>query len=181
MTVGFYLVGCALAATAVGAALGELGALARLVAAWNLDAALIVLAVGALIGAALDFGVAGLKLPTVRRQVNDEWLYIYRGWLYGLGFGLQLGLGFATVVNSSALYLVYLAAFLSASPMSGAVIGACFGVVRGISLLASRKVQTPEDLFWVTRSLMARNLEAQRVSALAVLVLGTAALVLAAL
>ena len=61
----------------------------------------------ALIGVALDLGWAGLRLPTVRRQVNEDWLHRYRGGVYGFGFGFQLGLGVATIVTTAAVYLTF--------------------------------------------------------------------------
>ena len=35
----------------------------------------------------LDLGILGLRLPTTRRQVNEDWLGRYRGWVVGVGFG----------------------------------------------------------------------------------------------
>ena len=36
------------------------------------------------------------RLPTTRRQVNEDWVHRYRGWVYGISFGAQLGVGLAT-------------------------------------------------------------------------------------
>src|SRR6266508_308316 len=63
-----------------------------------------ILAAATVAGVGLESGAFGLKLPTPKRQVNEEWLDVYQGWVYGLGFGFQLGLGVATVVTSSAVY-----------------------------------------------------------------------------
>ena len=62
--------------------------------------------------------------PGPRRQVNERWLDDYRGWVYGLGFGAQLGLGVTTVVTSAATYATLLACALSGAPGRGALIGA---------------------------------------------------------
>src|SRR5213080_2807837 len=67
-------------------------------------------------GVALDLGIGGDPLPGPRRQVNEQWLGAYRGWVYGIGFGLQLGLGVATIVSASAVYATFAAAALSAAP-----------------------------------------------------------------
>lgn len=67
-----------------------------------------------------------------KRQVNDRWLLVYRGWVYGLGFGLQLGFGLLTVVSSAAAHATVASALLLASPAGGALIGASFGLVRGL-------------------------------------------------
>ena len=37
----------------------------------------------------------GRRLPSWRRQVNEDWLVGYRPWVVGGGFGLQLGAGVA--------------------------------------------------------------------------------------
>ena len=49
------------------------------------------------------------RMPGPRRQVNERWLDEYRGWVYGLGFGAQLGLGVSTVVSSAATYVAIIA------------------------------------------------------------------------
>src|SRR6266540_4185051 len=66
-------------------------------------------------GLALDIGAAGLRLPTTRRQVNEDWLGRYRGWVYGGTFGFQLGVGVVTIASVSAVYLTFGAALLSGS------------------------------------------------------------------
>ena len=80
------------------------------------------LALLAVAGIAADLRLGDLRLPTVRRQVDNRWLNRYRGWVYGVGFGFQLGLGVVTVVTTSAVYLAFAAAMLSGSPAAGAMI-----------------------------------------------------------
>lgn len=113
------------------------------------------LASAALIGIVLDSHVVGLALPTIKRQVDDEWMFRYRGWVYGLGWGLQLGTGLMTIVQGSAIYVFLMAALLSGSPYTGALLGACFGLVRGGINLATCHVRTPESLLamdaWLRR------------------------------
>ena len=89
-------------------------------------------ALAGLLGAGVlpDVGAGGLRLPTVRRQVNEDWLRRYRGWVYGVGFGAQLGVGFATIASLSAVYLTFSAALLASSPQAGALIGGAFGLTR---------------------------------------------------
>src|SRR5579885_2956006 len=38
------------------------------------------------------------SVPSWRRQVDERWLTAYRGWVYGLGFGAQLGFGLVTII-----------------------------------------------------------------------------------
>jgi hypothetical protein len=89
----------------------------------------------AVIGVAFDLRLFGWQLPTVHRQVSREWLTKYRAWFYGLGFGLQLGIGVVTVVSTSSVYLSFIAAFLAGSARLGLLIGFIFGALRGVSIL----------------------------------------------
>ena len=95
---------------------------------------------------AVDLRLGGIRLPTVRRQVDDRWLARYRGWVYGVGFGFQLGLGVVTVVTTAAVYLAFAAAVLSGSAAAGALIGAAFGAVRWLSILPGGRVRRTADL-----------------------------------
>jgi hypothetical protein len=142
LTIAFYVASATLAGAAVGALAGLAGGLA-----WPgdeaLDARAAVLAGALALGFALDIGG---RLPTMRRQVNEDWLREYRGWVYGTGFGGQLGLGVTTIVTTSLVYATLLAAFLSAGVVRGAAIGATFGFARGATLLAGARVRRPADL-----------------------------------
>ena len=147
-TVAWYVVGSTFGGAAVGTALGVLGRLLTSVASSSL-AAPIALAAGLAAGAALDVGPGRSRLPTPRRQVNEEWLSRYRGWVYGLGFGVQLGAGFLTVVSTSAVYGAFLAALLGGSIAGGLAVGTAFGLARGLSILSVARVRTREQLLAV--------------------------------
>ena len=61
------------------------------------------------------------------------------GWVYGAGFGAQLGLAFATIVTASATWIAFACALLSGCPSAGLrSIGAIFGLARALPLLAAR-------------------------------------------
>jgi hypothetical protein len=140
VTVTAFLLGATGAGAAVGAGLGAVGAV--------FDGREIVLAAATLVAIALDaFGV----VPSPLRQVDERWLERYRGWVYGLGFGAQLGVGVTTVVSSAATYVTLIAALLSASAGQGALIVGCFGCVRGLTLLAAAGVQRPDQLLALHR------------------------------
>ncbi|MDE0162383.1 MAG: hypothetical protein OXL98_11680 [Acidimicrobiaceae bacterium] len=126
---------------AVGAALGALGQVS--VAGVDGDVRLVVLAVACAAAAAWD--LSGRRLPG-RRQVNEDWLVAYRSWVYGAGFGVQLGAAAATVVDTALVPLFMLAALLSGEMAAGLLMGAAFGAVRGASLVLGRRVRTPDDL-----------------------------------
>lgn len=152
VTVTAFIAGSTAAGAGLGAVAGGLGSLlpGRPSAAFG---ALLALSLAALAGAAADLGIAGLRLPSVARQVNEDWLHVYRGWVYGVGFGAQLGAGLLTVASASAVYLTFLAALLAASPALGALVGGLFGLARGASLLATARVDTSQRLLALARRL----------------------------
>src|SRR5919199_1056164 len=75
---------------------------------------------------AFDLHPGGLQLPTIHRQVDKDWLDRYRGWVVGVGFGFQLGLGVVTIVTTAAVYLTFALATLTGSAAAGAPVGATF-------------------------------------------------------
>jgi len=144
VTVSWFGAGAVAAGALVGWLMGWLGT--ALTGAVGSRQAALALALLAAAGLAVDLRLGGLRLPTVRRQVDDRWLARYRGWVYGVGFGFQLGLGVVTVVTTSAVYVAFAAAALSGSPAAGALIGAAFGAVRWLSVLPGGRVRAPADL-----------------------------------
>lgn len=97
-------------------------------------------------------GVAELArwpVPTVGRQVSDEWQARYRGWVYGSGFGLQLGIGVATTVTTPVVYgAVALLVLLGATGELGAAQlgGAAFGLARAGPVLAGGRLHDAEGV-----------------------------------
>ena len=55
--------------------------------------------VAAVCAAGLDGRLLGPPIPHHRRQVNEDWLGRYRAWVYGAGFGWQIGTGVARAVG----------------------------------------------------------------------------------
>jgi hypothetical protein len=139
-----YVVGTSASGLVVGAVLGGLGRLVWSVVPAGIVIRLSVLAAASLAGVAAELGA--FRLPSVARQVNDEWMYAYRGWVYGAGFGLQLGMGVITIVTSPAVYLVLWAELLSGTVASGAAIGLVFGMARGLVQLGSVSIDHPGTL-----------------------------------
>ncbi|MDT7572309.1 MAG: hypothetical protein QOE05_2483 [Actinomycetota bacterium] len=135
VTVTLYVVASLLGGLTTGALLGFAGSF--------FDASAWVAAVVCGVAAVLD---VARRLPTMRRQVDEDWLTRYRGWVYGVGFGYQLGLGVVTIVTSAATYAMLALCLLSGSTTRGLVIGGCFGLVRALPILALRRASTPEAL-----------------------------------
>jgi hypothetical protein len=175
VTTVWHIVGAAAGGAAVGTVAGAIGATLQPEAAVANAGALVV----ALLALAFDLRVGGLRLPTVKRQVNERWLDEYRGWVYGVGFGAQLGAGVVTIVTTAAIYAALALAMLTGSVVGGALIGLVFGIVRGASVLVTARTDDARALRALHRQL-AQIAPATRRATLAAYVLGvaTAALVL---
>jgi hypothetical protein len=143
VTVTAFALGATVGGVLIGAVAGAIGGVI-LPAGAGVHLRLVVLAVGLVVAGSID--ARAHAAPGPRRQVNERWLDEYRGWVYGLGFGTQLGFGITTVITSAATYAALLAAGLSGSVVRGALIGALFGLIRGVTPLAAVRVRTPRQL-----------------------------------
>ncbi len=167
LTITYYLIGSVLGGCLIGLTAGlsgELLALIGTVAGVSLPPVvrLGVLAVAALAGALLDLPRWRSRLPTIHRQVNEDWLDTYRPWVYGGGFGFQLGLGVVTIVTSASVYLLLLLIVLTGSWPAGLGLGALFGLARALPILRMRTVTSPDRLTTIFRRLSAAEPRARR-------------------
>jgi hypothetical protein len=137
LTATAYAVGSTAGGAGVGLLAGALGLL--LLGDVPATARLLALAAAAALGAALD---ATTGVPSLHRQVDERWLTTYRGWVYGAGFGVQLGTGITTIVPSSVVYALWAGAALLADVRAGAAVGAAFGLLRAAPLLAAGRIRT---------------------------------------
>src|SRR5437660_10126293 len=152
-------------ASAAGGALAgaALGGLAQLTLGRLLRGAPGVVLVIAICALAAAVEGSGRRPPwPVRRQVDDGWLPRYRGWVYGAGFGFQLGLGVVTIVTTAAVPAAWLLALATASPVAGAAVGLAFGLSRGLPVLANAGVDTPGRLWSFQRRFQAGEAAAHR-------------------
>ena len=178
VTFAFMLLGGAAGGALVGLLAGGFGSL--VLGGADGDAGRLgVLGVLLAVAIAFDLGLGGVRLPTVRRQVDERWLTAYRGWVYGIGFGFQLGTGVATIVSTAAVYVMVAACFLLGDPVVGAAVGALFGTVRAATLLAAIRVTDPPRLVELGSRLARWEPRARRVGLAVQLVLCVAALVAA--
>jgi hypothetical protein len=145
LTTTAYLAGSLLGGAVVGVLAALVGALVPATARSS-PWLLLPLAALLLVTLALDLGITGRALPVWRRQVDVAWLTRYRGWVYGLGFGAQLGFGLVTIVTSATTYAMVAFAALSGNVLAGLVIGAAFGLVRSAPSLLMARVRSAADL-----------------------------------
>ena len=122
-----------------GALLGTIGSFGG--GAGSVAVRAVVLGVAATIGDIVDGRTR--RVPSWHRQVYEDWLGRYRGWVYGFGFGAQLGVGVLTIVTTAAVYVTWIAAAMTASPARGLVVGASFGLARSVPLFGSASLETP--------------------------------------
>jgi hypothetical protein len=102
--------------------------------------------VASAVALASDGDLGGFHLPVHHRQVNERWLDRFRPWVYGAGFGWQIGSGLATYIMTAGVYLLIVLAALTGRPWLGLGFGALFGLVRGLSVFLGRDITSTERL-----------------------------------
>ncbi len=165
LTAGFHVAGAVAGGASAGAVMGGLGAAAGTLAQPGPALVAVLAGILALGGAVADW--RRWPVPSLHRQVNEDWLTRYRGWVYGAGFGLQLGLGVATIVTTAAVYVMLGLAVLTGSAAGGAAVGAAYGTTRGLTLLAVARVDRPDRLRAVHRTMQAWAPAGRRAATLA--------------
>lgn len=175
-TAAWFVVGAVLGGATLGAAVAVLAAG---IGALDLDPAVAVGVGGvlALVGAASDGQVGGFRLPGHTRQVNEEWLDRYRSWVYGAGFGWQIGVGLSTFIVTAAVYLLIALAALTGDPLTAFLLCTGFGLLRGLAVLLSRRATSAVRLQELHRRFDALSAPSWRATIAAQLALAAVALV----
>jgi hypothetical protein len=140
-TAAWFVAGAVLGGATLGAGMAVGAAVTRALDV-SAASALVVIAIAAFITAALDARVLGVAPPFLRRQVNEDWLVNYRSWVYGTGFGWQIGVGVATYIMTAAVFLMIAVGVLGGSPWLAALIAVTFGLLRGLSVLIGAPLRT---------------------------------------
>lgn len=180
VTAAAHVVGGLVGGTLLGLAASGVGAAARALGLGSPGALAIAGAV-ALVAGLVDLAARGRpRLSPWRRQVNEQWLDEFRGWVYGAGFGVQLGLGLATIVTSATTYAAIASMALQPSVTSAVAVGAAFGLVRGAIVLVAARVDRPARLVELHRRLAAWARPAATATGVAAAALGAVALGLVA-
>jgi hypothetical protein len=159
-----YVVASMMGGALVGTALGVVGSVAFNAATPSSAAVAGAVVAVCLAGLAFDLGLGGLSLPSWHRQVNEDWLSTYRGWVYASGFGFQLGMGLVTIVTSALVYVTFALALLSGSVVGGLVVGVAFGLARGLTIFAVARVHEADQLRQTHRRLQAAAPAMRRVA-----------------
>jgi hypothetical protein len=92
----------------------------------------------AVILAAADLGILGMRTPTLRRQTQPAWWRVYGPLRASLFWGLDLGLGVTTIRITSLFWIALFAVGLLGDPRTG---GALFSLY-GLGLMANLSLGT---------------------------------------
>ena len=179
VTYAWFVAGSVGAGALLGALLGAIGAGLFALVDPSTTAIAVVAVVLGLVALAFELHVGGLPLPTVRRQVDEDWIPRYRAWVYAGGFGFQLGLGVVTVVTSVTVYLTWAFALLTGSVWGGLLIGVVFGIGRALPVLLVARADTPGRLRTALQRFSRGAPAARRVATLATALVPVVALALA--
>jgi hypothetical protein len=142
VAVALHVAGAGSTAALFGAALGGLGALFGAPFGGAGPAAVAVIGSAYLLG---EVARGRLPVPQLRRQVPDWWRTFFPAPIAAFMYGAGLGVGFLTYLAHGTLVVVSALAFSTGRPLAGALIGAPFGIARGLSILKAAGVRTPED------------------------------------
>ncbi len=144
-TATWFVLGAILGGAVLGSGAAVLALAVRAIGLSETSAFALVVVLSA-VAALADAQVLGFRIPYHRRQVNELWLDDYRSWVYGSGFGFQIGLGLATYIMSSAVVLLVALGALTGNPVTALAIGTLFGLVRGLGVLPGARLTTPAKL-----------------------------------
>lgn len=161
------------AGAAVGWLLGLLGSTLD-TGGWSWTVAAV-----AVLGAGLG-DLAGVPPPGPRRQVNEDWIGSYRGWVYGAAFGAQLGAGAATYVVTWGVWATAVLALLTSSPAAGAMVGVAFGAGRALLPLAAGWIDRPSRLTSFSRTMAAAAAPVARLEAVGLIAVAIAVVAIGA-
>jgi hypothetical protein len=178
VTATWFVVGSVLGGVTLGAGMLALAAIVDAIGV-SATATFGAVAVIALVCAAIDARLLPFAPPFIRRQVNEYWLPRYRGWVYGLGFGWQIGTGVTTYVMTSAVFAMVLVGGLSADPLVAFGAAILFSLVRGVAVFATDRCLTFDALAAFHRRFDAVGIVVRRAVIAALVVVATVAASLA--
>ena len=143
VTAWWYLLGALAGGLTLGALMAILG---MLIAPITEGQQLLILALAALIAVASDGRLGGFQLPGHDRQVNEHWLDRYRAWVYGAGFGWQIGFGLSTYIMTAGVYWLAIAGAIGNSAVNALLLGAVFGLIRGMAVFSASEIKDRESM-----------------------------------
>ena len=149
-TATWFVAGAVVGGATLGAVMAALAAAVSALGATSTT--LLGIAAGlAVLGAAVDSGVLGFAPPFFKRQVNEYWLGRYRAWVYGSGFGWQIGAGVTTYIMTAAVFVTVALGALTAGPWAALASACASASARGLAVLLTARRRTTAELFALHR------------------------------
>lgn len=155
-TASWFVVGSVVGGASLGVVMALLASGFKAIGASGNELASVAAVAGAITVAA-DARIGGFRLPVHHRQVNERWLDQFRPWVYGAGFGWQIGAGLATYIKTYAVYLMIVVAALTGTPQVALLVGVLFGLVRGLAVFLGRRITSTTALADFHRRFMAAD------------------------
>ena len=141
-----HIVGSTLGGAVLGLLAGLVGAIIRLVIPLPPSAWVAIVVLAAAGATVLEASGRERLLPTRTRQVNENWIQQYRGWIYGAGFGAELGFGISTIITTTLIHLLVLTMIVLGDIVATTALGVLFGFTRGATVLAAASVNSADRL-----------------------------------
>jgi hypothetical protein len=143
MAMSLHTLGAILSAALLGAGLGALGSL---MGAPFGETGLYVLAAIALLYLLREAFGLPIPVPSLRKQVPAWWRTFYSRNTTALLYGLGLGVGYFTYLSYGTFVVVSIAVVVSGDPLTGALVGGCFGLARSAAVALAGPVERVEEL-----------------------------------
>ena len=141
-----HIVGSTLGGAALGALAGLVGVAVDAVLTPSVSTRSAIVLVATVAALAIEATRRQRLLPTRSRQVNENWIQSYRGWVYGVGWGAELGFGISTIITTALVHLLVVTMIFAGSFSVAVLLGSTFGLVRGATILGAIGVDSPERL-----------------------------------
>ncbi len=146
LTATAHIIGSTVGGLALGAIAGFIGLVISFVFDPGSAFRTTVVLLAALVAVVVEATGRERLLPSRTRQVDENWIQTYRGWVYGGGWGVELGFGVSTIITTSLVHLLVVAMVLADSAVGSLLLGATFGFTRGATILTVVRVDSPEQL-----------------------------------
>jgi len=144
-TATWFVAGAVAGGATLGGCMAGLAAGFRAISLTRSETLAVALA-ASVVAVASDVGFCGFRLPVHHRQVNERWLDRFRPWVYGAGFGWQIGSGLVTYIMTAAVYLMMVLSALVGEPLLALGLGTLFGLGRGLAAYLGRRITSAETL-----------------------------------
>lgn len=146
LTAGAHVAGGALGGAVLGALVGVLGWLSLLVLDQQHVSRVVAFGVMALLVALVEALSLERRLPSRAHQVDENWMQKFRGWVYGSGYGFELGFAVSTIITTALVHLMLFAMVVSGSWVGAVMIGVVFGAARTGLVFTTSRITTGQQL-----------------------------------